>query len=419
MKNNYNLLETIACFGIFSASLTVYVCFAQNRNKALDDSLYEENKQESWTDAQGGYEALIGNTPLVRLDKLSKLVRCNIWIKMESFNPGGTGKDRAALAMLKKAESHLVTHVVEGTSGSTGIALAALCASRGYKLTIVMPDDQAKEKQQLLRQMGATVEVVPNCAISNPNHYVNTARRIAEKLNQIQGVRAVFMNQFENEANWRAHYTTTGPEIYRQTKGNLDAFVMSSGTGGTISGVGKYLKEHSIKPIKVVLVDPPGSSLYAKVKFGVAYTSQQRERTLKRHRYDTIAEGIGLDRVTANFSVAVDNNLIDDAIQVSDQEAVDMAHWLLREEGLFVGSSSAMNVVGAVQTAKIFQDHQANIVTLICDSGQRHMTRFWNPQFIKESGLIWPGDTNTNAHTTSENEETSTPVTPQCLQGLS
>ena len=377
------------------------------------------------------YEQLIGSTPLVKLERLSKLIGRSIHVKMESLNPGGTGKDRAALSMLLEAEAsgklpcpttasrqatiptrgngdststassdsikqsihqamrHSKTGglVVEGTSGSTGISLATLCAARGHACLVVLPDDQASEKQTILTTLGAVVHIVPNCAISNPNHYVNMARRIAEIASTQFGIPAVFINQFENEANFHIHYTTTGREIYENCP-HMNAFVMSSGTGGTIAGVGKYIQSKNAA-CQIVLVDPPGSALYHRIHHGVAYAPQQQERALKRHRYDTLAEGIGLDRLTHNFLLGVD--CIDDAIRVSDQEAVDMAHWLLRNEGLWVGSSSAMNVAGAVRVASSLSTG-STVVTVICDAGSRHVTRFWNADFIREWGLKWPGD---------------------------
>mmetsp|Transcript_13259 Transcript_13259/g.29315 ORF Transcript_13259/g.29315 Transcript_13259/m.29315 type:complete len:465 (+) Transcript_13259:96-1490(+) len=398
------------------------------------------------------YEALIGSTPLVKLTKLSGLLGKGreIYVKMECMNPGGTGKDRAALRMIQDAErcgalpppldpsiplqqsratttyddNDTSSHkdegengedsskpnvaidesislaiarsqtggiVVEGTSGSTGISIASLCAVRGHAAIVVMPDDQAKEKRALLNCLGAVVHVVPNAAISNPNQYVNVARRIADRINDrcnSARIKAAFTNQFENLSNYSVHLEWTGPELWSQAMGKLDAFVMSSGTGGTISGVGRYLKSRS-PFVRVVLVDPPGSALYSKVKYGVAYASEQSERALKRHRYDTLAEGIGLDRVTANFAMGCDTCAIDDAIQISDQEAVDMAHWLLREEGIFVGSSSAMNVAGAVRVASSMPP-DSRTVTVICDGGQRHVSRFWNKKFITEWGCSWP-----------------------------
>jgi cysteine synthase A len=342
------------------------------------------------TFGEDDYESLIGNTPMIRLNKLSAVLKREIFVKMECMNPSGTGKDRAAMAMIRAAEKEKkqLRVVVEGTSGSTGIALASLCASRKYPLVVVMPDDQAQEKVQLLQCYGAKVHIVPNCAISNPNHYVNTARRLAEQMSD----HACFMNQFENQANYMAHYTTTGPEIYsqiRQKRRKLNCFVMSCGTGGTLSGCGKFLKEKDPN-IRIILVDPPGSCLYNKIKHGVAFTLEQRERSQKRHRYDTIAEGIGLDRITACLDFGLDS--IDDAFLVSDQAAVDMAHWMLRNEGMFVGSSSAMNLVGAAIAAQQLPENSV-IVTIVCDSGQRHLTRFWNRDFIvNQRGLRWPGD---------------------------
>ncbi|KAL3938184.1 MAG: hypothetical protein SGBAC_006850 [Bacillariaceae sp.] len=373
---------------------------------------------------------------------------------MESLNPGGTGKDRAAINMIRSAErdnllpqpntdgdlflltitkeapeapeaqsdvdattsssdsqqskqnkqnqsqsasleamivqamakSRTGGLVVEGTSGSTGIALATLCAARGHACLVILPDDQAQEKKAILQSLGAIVYQVPTASISNPNHYVNIARQAAKLARKKFDIRAFFVDQFENPTNYQMHYENTGPEIWKQLP-TIDAFVMSSGTGGTIAGVGTYLKEKNSK-VTIMLVDPPGSSLYNKVEHGIAYAVQQSERSIRKHRYDTLAEGIGLDRVTHNFDWGLD--AIDGAIRVSDQEAVDMAHYLLKLEGLWVGSSSAMNVVGAIRTA-IDLPEGSNVVTMICDGGQRHATRFWNPDFIeKNRELIWP-----------------------------
>ena len=393
MNHNPWMMMTLTTTATLIASLAALMYTYTSTNKK-----FRRRQEDDRTKRCAGYEALIGNTPLVKLEKLSKILKRNVYVKMEHMNPGGTGKDRAALAMIDQAERRNLLPrggggiVVEGTSGSTGIALAALCNTRGHECVIVMPDDQAVEKQQLLRYLGAKVEVVPTASISNPKHYVNMARRYAKR--ECDGGKfAFFTDQFENEANMLAHYTTTGPEIWEQTCHEVDCFVMSSGTGGTISGVGMYLKEQK-RSIKVVLVDPPGSCLYNKVKHGVAYTSEQRERSLRRHRYDTIAEGIGLDRVTHNFSIGLNCDTIDDAIFIEDQEAVDMAHWLLKEEGFFVGSSSAMNLVGAVKISQQLPEN-STIVTVFCDSGQRHVSRFWSEKFIEERNLQWPhGDVN-------------------------
>lgn len=413
-----------------------------------------KQKSSSHTSLNTAHEQLILNgTPMVKLEIVSQIIRRNIYVKMESLNPGGTGKDRAALSMIRRAEDEgllprpvlltkdgmkeddLLLHpsidssedfplhsrtpdadagetikdkrststiedmiaeamkrsrtgglVVEGTSGSTGIALATLCAARGHACLVVLPDDQAKEKQTILRSLGAVVYEVPTAAISNPNHYVNLARKAAILARETLQIDAFFTDQFENEANYDIHKRQTGPEIWRQRRGYVDAFVMSSGTGGTIAGVGTYLKERN-DSIHIVLVDPPGSALYHKIEHGVAYALEQRERTLRKHRYDTLAEGIGLDRVTHNFALGLD--FVDRAIRVTDQEAVDMAHWMLQTEGLWMGSSSAMNLVGAVRVA-LDMPEGSNVVTMVCDAGQRHATRFWNPTFVEQWGLVWP-----------------------------
>jgi cysteine synthase A len=439
-----SVILPILCTGtavVITAAVLTWV--HSNNNK-------KPTSRKSWNTA---HEQLILNgTPMVKLEIVSQILRRNIYVKMESLNPGGTGKDRAALSMIRRAEDEgmlprpmllkdgmkendLLLHpsiessddvpsqssikdsdlgdtksdqrsnaamqemiveamkrsrtgglVVEGTSGSTGIALATLCAARGHACLVVLPDDQAKEKQTILRSLGAVVYEVPTAAISNPNHYVNLARKAAILARETLQIDAVFTDQFENEANYDIHYRQTGPEIWKQRRGRVDAFVMSSGTGGTIAGVGTYLKERNAS-VQVVLVDPPGSALYHKVEHGVAYALEQRERTLRKHRYDTLAEGIGLDRVTHNFSLGLDS--VDRAMRVTDQEAVDIAHWMLRMEGLWMGSSSAMNLVGAVRVA-LDMSEGSNVVTMICDAGQRHATRFWNPAFVQEWGLKWP-----------------------------
>ena len=417
-----------------------------NRRKQQQQSHNHNNSDNNNNNATSTYEKLIGNTPLVKLDRLSKIVGRDIFVKMESLNPGGTGKDRAALCMIQQAEesgklpspvttnnnnislstttsnknipSSITTDetdnasssssssssllesiinkamkhsrsgglVVEGTSGSTGISLATLCAARGHACIVILPDDQAPEKRTILEVLGATVRVVPTAAISNPQHYVKLAQKLAQ-LAQGQGIAAVFIDQFENLSNFRVHYDRTGPELWRECP-QLNAFCMSSGTGGTLGGVAHFLKDR--KPsCRIVLVDPPGSALFHAVQHGIAYAPQQRERALKRHRYDTLAEGIGLDRLTLNFTKGMD--CMDTAIRVTDQEAVDMAHYLLKTEGLWVGSSSAMNLVGAVRTA-LDLPKGSTVVTVVCDAGSRHVTRFWNRKFITEWGLEWPGD---------------------------
>ena len=340
------------------------------------------------------FDGLIGNTPMIEVRSLSKLTGCRIMAKMECRNPGGSGKDRPAKYMLKEMAREAKTRgrdareiqVVESTSGNTGISLAALCKNLGLELYIVMPDDQSIEKRKKLEALGAKVKVVENCSIANAKHYVNEARRLATDLTSLDY--GVHLNQFENLANTLAHEETTGPELLRQCP-QLDAFVMSAGTGGTIAGVSRCARRQEEKEqgeaLEVVLADPQGSSLYHKVVNGVCFAPQQREQKLRKHRYDTIVEGVGLDRVTANFDAAD----IDSAEAVSDQEMVDMAHWLLHKEGLFVSSSSALNMVAALRVARRLGEGHT-VATVLCETGQRHLPRFWNPAYLKERELVWP-----------------------------
>jgi len=329
-----------------------------------------------------GFPGCIGNTPMLEIQSLSKATGCRILGKAEFLNPGGSSKDRVALRMVQEAEEAGELKpggvIVEGSAGSTGISLALMARARGYGCTIVLPDDMSVEKCQLLERFGATVLRVPAVSIVNNAHYCKKAEQIAA---DTPG--GFYANQFENTANFRAHYTTTGPEIWEQTNGSLDGFVMASGTGGTISGVAAYLK--SVKPeVQVCLIDPPGSALYNKVACGVLYAPEQAERTLRRNRYDTITEGIGIDRMTENFNQGWAN--IDHAYKGTDQEAVEMAHYLLHHDGLFVGSSSAMNCVGAVRLARQLGPGHT-IVTVLCDSGQRSMSKLFNPEFLQARDL--------------------------------
>ena len=348
------------------------------------------------------YVSLIGNTPLVFIKSLSVQTQCTILAKCEFLNPGGSSKDRIAKQIVLEAEEsgELCANgtIVEGTSGSTGISLATVARARQYSCVIVVPDDQAQEKYDILRALGAQVKLVKPCSIVNQEHYVNVARKLASS---IPG--GFFANQFENLANFRAHFLNTGPEIWEQTGGCVDAFVMSAGTGGTISGVGAFLK--SKKPsVRVFLADPQGSSLYHKVNSGVLYTEEQQERRMKRHRYDTITEGIGIDRMTANFAAGLEH--IEAAFRVSDREAVAMARQVLEKDGFFIGSSSAVNLHAAVKVAeRLGPGHTSKfarplrfisldstmyciVVTVLCGSGQRELTKLHNPLFLKEHKLI-------------------------------
>ena len=238
-----------------------------------------------------------------------------------------------------------------------------------------MPDDQAIEKSNVLLKLGATVERVKPASIVDQDQFVNTARRRAREHTDDpnRASRGFFANQFENTANYIAHKDTTGPEIYRQTGGRIDAFVAGAGTGGTISGVALALKP-LLPGLKIVLADPQGSGLYNKIKYGVMFSSTEAEGTRRRHQVDSIVEGIGINRLTANFEAGM--NLIDDAVRVTDAQAMAMARWLVEKEGLFVGASSAVNCVAAAQVAKTMEKG-SRVVTILCDCGARHLSKFW------------------------------------------
>jgi len=329
-----------------------------------------------------GLEACIGNTPLFKIRSLSDATGCEILAKAEFLNGAGQStKDRVALNIIRTAEQegfltpHSGDKIYEGTVGSTGISLAAICRARGYLAHICMPDDQATEKSDLLLMLGAEVERVRPAPIADPSHFVNLARRRAEEHTKDPDKpgRGIFADQFENEANWQAHFDGTGPEIFLQCGGNLDAFVSGAGTGGTIAGVALYLKP-KLPKLKIVLADPPGSGLFNRVKYGVMYNEREREGTRRRHQVDTIVEGIGINRVTRNFEVG--RELVDDAIKVTDEQAMAMARWLVEKDGIFVGSSSAVNCVAATKLA-LQMGHGHRIVTILCDSGTRHLSKFW------------------------------------------
>jgi len=312
-----------------------------------------------------GFVDAIGNTPLIRLKKLSKETGSDILAKAEFMNPGGSVKDRAALFVIKEAEEkgELTTGgtVVEGTAGNTGIGLAHVCRSKGYKCVIYMPNTQSQEKIDLLRMLGAEVYPVPAVAFENPENYNHQARRHAEKLPN-----AVWTNQFDNIANRRAHLETTGPEIWEQTDGLVDGFTCSTGTGGTLAGVTRFLKGKNPK-IKSFIADPPGSVLYNYFKSG--------GKVLNERSGSSITEGIGQGRVTTNLQQDVD--LIDDALYISDEKSIEMVYRLLDEEGLYVGASTALNVVAAVEMAKILGPGK-KIVTILCDGAYRYQTRLFS-----------------------------------------
>jgi cysteine synthase A len=358
---------------------------------ALEDRTEDEStsNRAAWR-VPRGLSAVIGKTPLIELPSLTAVAGQPILVKLELLNAAGNSpKDRVALSLIEAAEraGALVPGrgdaVYEGTSGSTGISIAALARARGYTAHICMDTDQSADKVALLRHLGATVERVAPAPISSPGHYVNVARaRAAEHAAAHRTGRSrgsgFFADQFESSANWRAHFTGTGPEIYEQCGGRLAAFVAGAGTGGTIAGVAAWLKEAcGLRDMRVVLADPHGSGLYNSVRYGVMYSEREREGTRRRAQVDSIVEGIGINRVTSNF--ARGSELIDDALRVSDAQAATMARWLVEREGLFVGSSSAVNCVAAVVTALRLRASgvHGNVVTLLCDSGARHLSKFW------------------------------------------
>ncbi|KAI9757987.1 MAG: hypothetical protein M4579_003223 [Chaenotheca gracillima] len=353
-----------------------------SRGKHISLSDHTEGDFSHDLEIAEGIEGCIGNTPLFKIKSLSAATGCEIFGKAEFLNGGGgSPKDRVALNMLKMAEEDgLISPnsgdvIYEGTVGSTGISLATLCRARGYLAHICMPDDQAQEKSDYLLKLGAEVERVPPAPIVDQNQFVNRARALAaaHTADTSREGRGFFADQFENEANWQAHFEGTGPEIFRQTGGHLDAFVAGAGTGGTISGVARFLKP-KLPDLKIVLADPQGSGLYNRVKYGVMFDPQEREGTRRRHQVDTIVEGIGVNRVTANFEAG--RELIDDAFRVTDEQAIAMARWLVEKDGIFVGSSSSVNCVAAVQLARqMGPGHR--IVTILCDSGTRHLSKFW------------------------------------------
>lgn len=339
-----------------------------------------------------GIEGIIGNTPLFKIKSLSEATGCTILAKAEFLNgAGGSPKDRVALNMITTAEeAGLLTPgqgdtIYEGTVGSTGISLATLARAKGYKAYICMPNDQSKEKSDLLHHLGATVERVTPAPITSTEHFVNLARRRAREqtASAKDSSKGFFADQFESLANYQAHFQTTGPEIYQQTGGQLDAFVAGAGTGGTISGISLFLKhEMGMSNLRIVLADPEGSGLYNKIHNGVMFSATEKEGTRRRQQVDTIVEGIGINRLTENFEAG--RELIDDAVKVTDVQAMKMARWLVEKDGIFIGSSSAVNCVAAVVTAmRLPKD--SRVVTILCDSGTRHLSKFW--KLVGEMGL--------------------------------
>ena len=321
-----------------------------------------------WADDLAG---AIGQTKLIKLRKASAETGCTILGKAEFMNPGGSVKDRAGLAIILDAERRGVLKpggtIVEGTAGNTGIGLTVVGNSRGYKCVIVMPDTQSAEKIDFLRMIGADLRLVPAKPYKDQGNYVHVSRRLAEEMG------AVWANQFDNLANREGHRLTTGPEIWDQTAGRVDAFTCACGTGGTLAGVAMALKQRNPN-IRIVLADPEGSGLYGWVKNG--------DLTITG---SSITEGIGQGRVPENLAGAP----IDDAVRIPDPEALEHIYDVLIHEGLSVGTSSGINIAAAVRVAREMGPGHT-IVTILCDGGARYQSKLFNPAFLRGKQLPVP-----------------------------
>ncbi len=320
---------------------------------------------------------LIGNTPLLRLKKVSEETGCNILGKAEFLNPGQSVKDRAALGIIRDAEAKGLLKpggtIVEGTAGNTGIGLAMVGNALGYKSVIVFPRTQSKEKKDAIQLLGAKLIEVDAVPYSNPNHYARYSGQLAEELNATEPNGAIWANQFDNTANRDAHHATTGPEIFEQTDGKVDGFVCAVGSGGTLAGVAMALRER--KPeIKIAIADPGGAALYG----WFAHGELKAEGT-------SITEGIGQSRVTANL----EGLRTDFAYRCNDEEALAILYDLVMEEGLCLGGSAGINIAGAVRMAREMGPGHT-IVTILCDYGNRYQSKLYNPEFLRSKGLPVP-----------------------------
>ncbi len=320
----------------------------------------------------------IGHTPLIRLRKASELTGCEILGKAEFLNPGQSVKDRAALGMIRAAEKSGALRpgglIVEGTAGNTGIGLAVVGNALGYRTVIVMPRTQSQEKKDAVRILGAKLVEVDAVPYANPNHYVKYSERLAADLAKTEPNGAIWANQFDNVANRTAHYETTGPEIWEQTQGKVDGFICSVGSGGTLGGVSLALKEKSKGRVKIGIADPGGASLFNYYKSGEL-----------RAEGTSITEGIGQSRVTANLvDVAVDL-----PYRINDDEALRIMFDLTKDEGMCLGGSSGINVAGAIAMARELGPGKT-IVTMLCDYGNRYLSKLYNAQFLREKGLPVP-----------------------------
>ena len=328
-------------------------------------------------DIRDGFIGSIGNTPLVKLRRASEETGCTILGKAEFLNPGGSVKDRAALAIIKDAEARGTLKpggvIVEGTAGNTGIGLALVGNARGYRTVIVMPETQSQEKKDMLRLCGADLRLVPATRLTDPMHYTHYSGRLAQELAASEPNGAVWANQFDNLANRQGHFETTGPEIWRQTEGKVDGFVCAVGTGGTLSGTGMALKER--KPaVKVYLSDCMGSGIYS-----------WYDRREFKPEGSSITEGIGNNRETDNLKGFTP----DGQYQITDEEMLPVLFRLAQEEGLLVGGSSGINVCGAIRLAKELGPGHT-VVTILADSGTRYQSKLFNPAFLHEKNLPAP-----------------------------
>ena len=328
-------------------------------------------------DVRDGFLDAIGHTPLIRLKRASEETGCEILGKAEFLNPGGSVKDRAALAIVEDAEKSGALRpggvIVEGTAGNTGIGLALVGNARGYKTVIVIPETQSREKKDTLRLCGAELREVPAVPYRDPNNYVHVAARLADEMKKTEPKGVLYANQWDNTANRRAHQEGTGPEIWRQTDGKVDGFICAVGTGGTLAGVAMALRERR-KDVVIGLADPRGAALYS-------YFTTSRLKS----EGSSITEGIGQGRITGNL----EGLEVDEPFQIPDEEAVPVCFQLLKEDGLCLGGSSGINVAGAIRLArKLGPGH--TIVTILCDFGTRYQSKLFNPAFLREKGLPAP-----------------------------
>ncbi len=326
---------------------------------------------------RSGFIDSIGNTPLIRLRAASEATGCDIYGKAEFLNPGGSVKDRAALAIIEDAEKSGKLRpggvIVEGTAGNTGIGIALVANARGYRSVIVMPETQSQEKKDMLRLCGADLRLVPAAPYSNPNNYVRFSGALAAELAASEPAGAIWANQFDNTANRDGHYRTTGPEIWEQTEGKVNGFTCSVGSGGTLAGISRALKERDPN-VKIALSDPMGSALFNWFAKG----------ELKAEG-NSVTEGIGQGRVTANL----EGTPIDMAYQITDEEALPVLFDLIEHEGLVLGGSTAINIVGAMRLARELGPGKT-VVTILCDGGSRYQSKLFNPAFLREKNLPLP-----------------------------